>query len=329
METETTNPLLSAERPSDSDLRILLHPLVLLTISDYITRHTIRRREGPIAGALLGQQNGREISIDHAFEAKVNETEDGSSILDEAWFTVRLQQYKDVHKDPSLELVGWFTTTPASGPQQEHLPIHRQVMKTYNESALLLAFHPSRVLDGATTGGKLPLMIYESVYENRSNAGRNERADIDKGAMQIDEPDVGKSDVVFKELPYSIETGEAEMISVDFVAKGGGNATAIDSAIKKNGPSQAPQSTVTVGSGSKGKEKEEEIPSETDNIEDSLLLSAEDEERECHLILFNLRSFIKHVQSSHLLPAEPTPSKCYTHESNSLEHISQTYHQAI
>ncbi|KMU79215.1 hypothetical protein CISG_07646 [Coccidioides immitis RMSCC 3703] len=35
----------------------------------------------------------------------------------------------------------------------------------------------------------------------------------------------------FRELPYSIETEEAEMISVDFVASGGGNAAAIDSEV--------------------------------------------------------------------------------------------------
>lgn len=32
----------------------------------------------------------------------------------------------------------------------------------------------------------------------------------------------------FRELPYSVETGEAEMISVDFVARGGGNAMAVE-----------------------------------------------------------------------------------------------------
>ena len=38
----------------------------------------------------------------------------------------------------------------------------------------------------------------------------------------------------FRELPYSIETGEAEMISVDFVARGGGNATAVEGTEKKH-----------------------------------------------------------------------------------------------
>ena len=64
------NPLVSTNT-SQSGLNINLHPLALLTISDYITRHTLRGGKGPIIGALLGTQNGREISIEHAYELKL------------------------------------------------------------------------------------------------------------------------------------------------------------------------------------------------------------------------------------------------------------------
>jgi hypothetical protein len=80
------NAFLSTQK-SDSGLEVALHPLVLLTISDYITRHTLRNQTGPIIGALLGQQNGREVTVEHAFECKVQ----GGSI-DPEWFMNRLQQ---------------------------------------------------------------------------------------------------------------------------------------------------------------------------------------------------------------------------------------------
>lgn len=89
MAAEQENPLLSAQK-SDSGLHIALHPLVLLTISDYITRYTLRQQRGAIIGALLGQQHGREITVEHAFECRVMGT--GSFDLDEEWFAVRLQQ---------------------------------------------------------------------------------------------------------------------------------------------------------------------------------------------------------------------------------------------
>ena len=73
--------------------QVALHPLVLLTISDYITRHTLRQQTGPVVGALLGQQNGREITIEHAFEVLCQE-KDGAIVLNQAWFEDRLQQSK-------------------------------------------------------------------------------------------------------------------------------------------------------------------------------------------------------------------------------------------
>lgn len=88
----TPNPLLSSQK--SSEVQAVLHPLVLLTISDYITRHTLREQKGPIIGALLGQQIGRDITIEHAFECHTEQDEAvvGGWTLDEARFTLRLAQ---------------------------------------------------------------------------------------------------------------------------------------------------------------------------------------------------------------------------------------------
>lgn len=304
------NPLLSTHKASDSGIQVLLHPLVLLTISDHITRHTLRRQEGPIIGALLGQQHGRDISLEHAFDCKVVPGENGEVLMHQSWFEDRLQQFKDVHKAPALELVGWFTIAPASGPQPEHLPIHRQILHTYNESAVLLAFHTSVVAEGATAGGKLPLTIYESVYEDESAAGQHS-GEEDK-AMQVEGQEPHLS-LRFRELPYSVETGEAEMISVDFVARGGGNATAVNAGATKtaaNGQaSQAPVGDV--------KAREEGNKKEVNGV-DSSLLSPEDEERALHSSTLSispqnsLQLTTNPNQSSHPSPPAPTPSKCST-----------------
>ncbi len=86
--------MISTQKSADTSLEIALHPLVLLTISDYITRHTLRQQKGPIVGALLGQQNGREITIEHAFDCLLAER-DGEIILNEEWFEARLQNSKN------------------------------------------------------------------------------------------------------------------------------------------------------------------------------------------------------------------------------------------
>jgi COP9 signalosome complex subunit 6 len=85
------NPLLSSQKSSDSGLQAVLHPLVLLTISDYITRHTLREQTGAIVGALLGQQNGREVTIEHAFEC-ATKIQNGDVMLNASWFSERLDQ---------------------------------------------------------------------------------------------------------------------------------------------------------------------------------------------------------------------------------------------
>lgn len=90
--TASSNPLLSSHQPSD--VQVCLHPLVLLTISDYITRHSLRNGVGPIMGALLGQHSGRKITIEHAFECNTTPAPDeqwGYS-LDKQRFLSRLEQ---------------------------------------------------------------------------------------------------------------------------------------------------------------------------------------------------------------------------------------------
>jgi COP9 signalosome complex subunit 6 len=92
---------LVSQKSSDSGLHIQLHPLVLLTVSDQITRQTARQQSGPIIGGLLGQQNGREITLEHAFECPVTVGPGDEVILPAAWFEERLQQCMWSHDQAS------------------------------------------------------------------------------------------------------------------------------------------------------------------------------------------------------------------------------------
>ncbi|PCG92381.1 JAB1/Mov34/MPN/PAD-1 [Penicillium occitanis (nom. inval.)] len=254
MADASDNALIST-RPSDSGLHVALHPLVLLTISDYATRHAARQQTGPIVGAILGQQQGRQITLEHAFDCHTITNPDNKIVLDSSWFASRVQQFRDVHKVPPLDIVGWFTLTPESGPSPAILPIHSQIIQEYNESAVLLAFHPSQIASDSGSGAKLPLTVYESVFEGENVADARSAAQTgdDRQALHIR----------FRELPYSIETGEAEMISVDFVARGAGNAMAIEETSKP-----APKARVTKAS----------VAEESKKVDESVLLSPENEE---------------------------------------------------
>ncbi|TDZ31786.1 COP9 signalosome complex subunit 6 [Colletotrichum spinosum] len=221
--TSHTNPLISSQK--SSELQAVLHPLVLLTISDYITRHTLRSQPGPIVGALLGQQNGREVTVEHAFECHTRQAPevDGGYLLDSGRFGARLEQMKLVHKDRALDLVGWYTLLPSTGPTATILLVHTQLLTEFNESALLLGFHPEQVLS-QSVGGKLPMTIFESNYEV-DDASKTIAEGEDK---KMEDGESNKLKLRFRELPYTVETGEAEMISMDHVARGAGNATAVE-----------------------------------------------------------------------------------------------------
>ncbi|KAF2270144.1 hypothetical protein CC78DRAFT_452155 [Lojkania enalia] len=305
---ESSNPLLSTARASDTSPTIQLHPLVLLTISDTITRHTLRQQKGPVAGAILGQQNGQEITMEVAFQAKLKQTDAGEVVLDDEWFNKRLDDFKDVHKQPQLDLVGWFSLGPTTGPQPHHLPIHTRISELYTESPILFLFHPADAQSEATAAGKLPLTLYESVFE----APDGKAMDID-GVTQ-------SRPLKFKELVYSIETGEAEMIGVDFVARGGGNATAVEGTAAPAPKPDASKPDEEKGKKSKGKQKEK---AKEEVIDESVVLSPEDDEilstltakqnaiRMLSRRIYLLRAYLASLPPSYLsdpsLPLSPSP----------------------
>jgi hypothetical protein len=162
---------------------------------------------------------------------------------------------------------------------------------------MLLLFHPQTILDGALTGGKLPISIYESYYEPGSE-------NADKG-LQVDGWAMGRQlQMRFRQLPFEVETGEAEMIAVDFVAKGSGSATVHNS----------------VAPPSKDKGRAESSAATND-----VQLSVADEEGRKHPNDFRNSQANPSQSSHHLLPST-TPSRCCTNASTSSRPILPNYH---
>jgi COP9 signalosome complex subunit 6 len=118
-DTKTENTFVS-DRPSDSNLTVSLHPLVLLTLSDHITRHQVRGYSGNIVGALLGQQKGREITLEHAFECNVQIDEQNQANLQTQWFEDRLQQCELVWVPCTIHIANQYrqgcAQSPSPGP---------------------------------------------------------------------------------------------------------------------------------------------------------------------------------------------------------------------
>lgn len=170
-----------------------------------------------------------------------------------------------MHKDRHLDLVGWYTLLPTTGPSSNILPIHNQILEGWNESAILLGFHPEEVLEHSV-GGKLPLTIYESNYEVD-----DPKADQDGEDKKMDDGEATLK-LKFRELPYSVETDETEMISMNYVAGAGGSAAAATT--KEEKPARSVESN--------GKGKRRLIESDEDKRDamtgdDTALTGEEDE----------------------------------------------------
>jgi COP9 signalosome complex subunit 6 len=174
---------------------------------------------------------------------------------------------KQVHQDRHLEFVGWYTLVPSSGPSATILPI-QPVFQQYNETAILLAFHPD-VVHSQATGSKLPLTIYESILEVKGlSAAKPDLQDTEDKPMEDGD---GRPQTKFRQVPYSVEVDETEMISLNYVASTSGNAASLSTAKDE-------KVSRSVESNGKGKRRLVES-AEADQVQkDSQDLTTEEEE---------------------------------------------------
>ncbi|KAF8350195.1 maintenance of mitochondrial structure and function-domain-containing protein [Amanita rubescens] len=198
MDTDEASVVLSSN--TASGLSVSLHPLPILNISEHLTRRRLQTNgSNPfLLGALLGIQDGREVEIVNTFElAAVDDA------VDHDYLISRRDQYKQVF--PSLEFIGWYTV--ASYPTTRHIAIHEQ-FTGYCSTPLLLLLQPGIALGtgNSLNAQALPFKAYEPSIEIRERTSR----------------------AVYIEVPYAVETGEAERIAVDWTAKGGGTSTSLE-----------------------------------------------------------------------------------------------------
>ncbi|KAF7340003.1 COP9 signalosome complex subunit 6 [Mycena venus] len=205
---------------AQSGLSLSLHPLPILNISEHLTRLKLQTNSNSpfVLGALLGTQNGREVEIVNTFELAV---EPGGELVDHGFLVSRRDQcepfqchsqlsdddpFADKQVFPSLEFIGWYTVAPRPTPR--HIALHEQ-FTGYCSTPLLLILQPSITLVASSdvNAQNLPFKAYEPTIELRDRKSRS----------------------VFIEVPYNVETGEAERIAVDWTARGGGSGTSLES----------------------------------------------------------------------------------------------------
>nr|CAG4643319.1 EOG090X08T4 [Ilyocryptus agilis] len=168
-------------------ITVLLHPLVVMNISEHWTR--VRAQDGKsqqVIGALIGKQKGRSLEIMNSFELVFNVIE-GSIIIDREYYNTKEEQFKQVFSD--MDFLGWYTTGDA--PNESDIHVHKQICEI-NESPVILKLNPF-----TRNSADLPVTMYESVIDLVN----------------------GEATMLFVELSYTLATEEAERIGVDHVAR--------------------------------------------------------------------------------------------------------------
>jgi COP9 signalosome complex subunit 6 len=186
------------EREGAGALTLHLHPLVIINISDHWTRTKVQTNQANprVIGALVGTQTGRVVEIYNSYELPYS-VKDGQVHIDLKFHAQKSEQFKKVFK--TYDFLGWYSTGDKVNPAD--MEVHKQFFE-FNESPLYLQL--DTVACG--TAKELPISIYESELH------------VIKETPTL----------LFVKIPYKIETGDAERISVDHIARitptGGGSS---------------------------------------------------------------------------------------------------------
>ncbi|XP_057373740.1 COP9 signalosome complex subunit 6-like [Daphnia carinata] len=187
MDVEESNQNLNvmASSGATGSISVLLHPLVVMNISEHWTR--VRAQEGKaqqVIGALIGKQKGRSLEIMNSFELVFTVID--NIVIDRDYYNTKEEQFKQVFSD--MDFLGWYTT--GDTPNESDIHVHKQICEI-NESPVILKLNPF------TRNADLPVTMYESVIDLVN----------------------GEATMLFVELSYTLATEEAERIGVDHVAR--------------------------------------------------------------------------------------------------------------
>lgn len=178
-----------------------LHPLVLINVSDHVVRFRTTAAQNRVLGCVIGSQEGRRIDVHNSFELIVEGVGEAGTI-DLEFFQQRIAQYVEVF--PRYEVLGWYST--GTRPQESDKAIHKKIQEvTGNENPFILFLDTERMQqEKAAQSEELPIKVFEAT------------AHIVQGGIETQ----------WSEVPYVIDTSEAERIAVNHVAKSATTATA-------------------------------------------------------------------------------------------------------
>ncbi|KAF7640071.1 MPN domain-containing protein [Meloidogyne graminicola] len=172
-----------------SNISALIHPVVVLNISDQWTRAIVQNDQSKIVcGALLGKQSSKDIEIWNSFELRSSFV-DNQLILDEEYFVQRNLLFKETFAD--FEFLGFYVSGNHEQIIEDDIRLQRQALN-YTESPFLLKFN----VFSPVVSDKVSISVFESTFDP-----------------------VNENNLLFHPINVKIVSEMAEQIGLDHVAR--------------------------------------------------------------------------------------------------------------
>ncbi|WFD41460.1 proteasome regulatory particle subunit [Malassezia psittaci] len=192
-------PTTSEETSSLAGTSVVVHPLVLLSVTDHASRAGITRGKR-VVGVLLGQDNGKTINVANSFAVPFEEDErDGKTwFLDHDYIEGMMEMFKKVNAREKM--IGWYHTGPKL--RSSDLEIDK-LMKRFTPRSTMVIIDPNRQDVG------LPTDAYLAVEEIKDDGTATQKT--------------------FMHVPTTVEAEEAEEVGVEHLLRDIYDTTAVGS----------------------------------------------------------------------------------------------------
>ncbi|KAI3618473.1 hypothetical protein CBS9595_002836 [Malassezia furfur] len=186
-------PTTSEETSSLAGTSVVVHPLVLLSVTDHASRVAVSKGKR-VVGVLLGQDNGKTINVANSFAVPFEEDErDGKTwFLDHDYIEGMMEMFK--------KMIGWYHTGPKL--RSSDLEIN-ELMKRFTPRSVMVIIDPKRQDVG------LPTDAYVAVEEIKDDGTATQKT--------------------FMHVPTIIEAEEAEEVGVEHLLRDIHDTTSVGS----------------------------------------------------------------------------------------------------
>lgn len=229
---------------NDGGVPIILHPLVVLNVSDHFTRFAAMKmfpeaslqrnavdenssmmlvaeggNEPRVLGLLLGTQRGRMVEVCHSFELPARTSPEGRTEIEDSFMARRINQYQQIFS--KYIVVGWYFTGSEVTP--EDLRLHSEVFSSLNEAPILLVMNP-RGSSGGSHRGTLPRGSKDIMDSSKSVSKSTSLLTTYQMELRVVQD---KPTMILTPVPHRYASEDSERIAVDHVMRhavpGGGD----------------------------------------------------------------------------------------------------------